>query len=162
MQFLTRLDSRLSTFEMVVAGILLLVMSVIAFVQVITRYCFFYSLVWSEEITRYCMIWMTFIGAAYAVSKQEHINIDLFSGFFKRHGIRIGLILNALMLVFLIACVFYGLGLTASTFEANQRTPAIGFPMFIVYALVVVALVLAAFHAFVRIACALSSGEDNK
>ncbi|MGN0909623.1 MAG: TRAP transporter small permease [Succinivibrio sp.] len=161
MQFLTRLDSRLSEFEMIAAGALLLFMSVIAFVQVITRYCFFYSLVWSEEITRYCMIWMTFIGAAYAVSKQEHINIDLLSDFFKRHGIRIGLILNVLMLVFLIACVCYGTGLTVSTFEANQLTPAIGFPMFIVYALVVAALVLAAFHAFVRIACALSPREEK-
>ncbi len=161
MQFLTRLDARLSSLEMVASGVLLLVMSAIAFMQVITRYCFFYSLVWSEEITRYCMIWMTFIGAAYAVSRQEHINIDLLSGFFRKHGIRIRLILNALMLVFLIACAAYGLGLTVSTFEANQRTPAIGFPMFIVYALVVAALILAAFHALVRIICALGAGEDK-
>lgn len=159
MLILKKLDSVFSSFEMTLAGLLLLVMSVIAFLQVITRYCFFYSLVWSEEITRYCMILMTFMGAAYAVAKQDHISIDLLSDFFKKHQIPIALILNLMVFLFLLVCVAYGSALTLSTWEADQRTPAIGFPLFIVYALVVFSLILAAFHAFVRIVSIQKSKE---
>ncbi len=152
MQLLETIDKRLSKAEAVMIGLLLLFMSAVAFLQVITRYCFFHSLVWSEEISRYCMVWLTFIGASLAVSKQEHINIDLFSkqlNNFCRFDFR--LILNILILIFLVCCIFYGINLVISTYEGVQMTPAIGFPMFIVYLIVVLALIAAAFHAAVRI-----------
>ena len=158
MTVLDRIDSALAKFEAVAIGSLLIVMSAVAFLQVITRYCFFYSLVWSEELTRYCMIWMTFLGASLAVSKQEHINIDILSDYMKRRNLDIRVILNAMVLIFLAGCIFYSLNLVISTYENDQMTPAIGFPMFTVYLVVLVALCLAAFHALVRVLDVLIKG----
>lgn len=162
MPLLDLLDQKFSKVEAVTIGVLLLCMSAIAFIQVIARYCFFTSFVWSEEISRYMMIWLTFIGSAYAVSKQDHINIDILSEYFKKHGFDVRVVLNVLILGFLIVCVFYGIKLVISTYTADQMTPAIGFPMFIVYLIVVISLIVAAFHALVRVIDFFAKKETSK
>lgn len=162
MNLLKTLDNTLAKCEGLAIGILLIAMSVIAFIQVITRYCFFYSLIWSEEASRYCMIWMTFIGASWAVAKQEHINIDILSStLWNRLKFNIRGFINLLIFVFLVCCIFYTYLLVTSTCEAEQMTPAIGFPMFSVYTVVFIALIFAAFHALVRVInCFRNKGAD--
>lgn len=43
---------------------LIAAISVLIFTQVVFRYVFNYSLFWSEELGRYTLIWITFIGAS--------------------------------------------------------------------------------------------------
>jgi TRAP-type C4-dicarboxylate transport system permease small subunit len=49
--------------------------------QFITRYVFNDSAAWTEEIARYELIAVVFIGAAIGVAKNNHIQVD----FFYRH-----------------------------------------------------------------------------
>jgi len=37
-------------------------MAVLVFVNVVSRYVFNYSIIWVEELTRYMMVWVGFIG----------------------------------------------------------------------------------------------------
>ena len=65
------------------AGYLLLVIfSMImvgaTFLQVIFRYFFNHPLFWSEELSRYCFVWIVFVGAAIAVKHGAHIGVDYF------------------------------------------------------------------------------------
>ena len=53
------------------------VMSLLTFVQVILRYVFNSSIVFSEELSRYLFVWLTFIGIAYGVKKQSHLSVDI-------------------------------------------------------------------------------------
>ncbi len=153
MNLLLSWDRRLAAGETYAIGILLLVMSFFAFLQVIMRYCFAYSIVWCEELTRYCMIWLTFIGTALAVSKQDHINIDMLTGFVKhKFGFDLRHVLNVLILLFALFCVYYGWNLVVSTYLSGQLTPALRIPMSAVYAVMEISLVLTAFHALVRVA----------
>ena len=152
MTFLLNLDKKIAKCEATIIGVLLLVMSAVAFIQVLTRYCFFYSIVWSEEVTRYCMIWMTFIGTAFAVSKQEHINIDMMSTWLKaKTGFDIRHILNIFIFIFALFCVYYGWNLVISTQASGQLTPALRIPMYWVYLVMEFSLALTAFHALVRV-----------
>jgi TRAP-type C4-dicarboxylate transport system permease small subunit len=52
-------------------------LAVIVFVQFFTRYVLNDSLAWTEEIARYGLMWVTFIGAAIVVRKNTHIAVEV-------------------------------------------------------------------------------------
>jgi len=49
---------------------------VIVLFTVFTRYLFNYVVHWSEEVPRYLLVWIGFLGAALAVRQKEHIGFD--------------------------------------------------------------------------------------
>jgi TRAP-type transport system small permease protein len=49
---------------------------VIIIVTVVTRYGFNFVLSWSEEVPRYLLIWVSFLGAAACVDLKDHIAFD--------------------------------------------------------------------------------------
>ena len=52
------------------------VMTVIIILQVFMRYLFLFSLSWSEEVARYLMIWVSFLGASLALKYGFHIGVE--------------------------------------------------------------------------------------
>src|SRR5690606_25339657 len=48
--------------------------------QVKSRYLFNISASWTEELARFCLMWLAMLGAAYITGKKEHIEIDILSG----------------------------------------------------------------------------------
>jgi len=49
---------------------------------VIGRYVFGRSLTWTEEVPRYLLIWISFLGAAAGVARRDHVGFDvLFNAF---------------------------------------------------------------------------------
>jgi len=132
-------------------GILLICMSTLAFAQVIFRYVFFFSVVWLEEVTRYMMVWMTFIGAAIAVEKQDNISIDLVPTLLKgKAKIDVYPILNVVIFVFSCLSVYYSSLLVSKTLVVGQQTPAMRIPMALIYSGMLASYVLMAFHSLVR------------
>jgi C4-dicarboxylate transporter DctQ subunit len=57
--------------------IALTLMTVLTVVQVVLRYGFAASLVWSLEVTTYVFAWLVLIGMSYGVRTQAHIAVDL-------------------------------------------------------------------------------------
>ena len=54
----------------------------IVVLAVIGRYAFGQSLTWTEEVPRYLLIWISFLGAAACVARREHVGFDvLFNSF---------------------------------------------------------------------------------
>ena len=60
-----------------VVVIMLGVMCVTVFMQVIFRYVLHASLSWSEELARYLMVWLTFLGAALGVRYKSLIGMEV-------------------------------------------------------------------------------------
>lgn len=58
--------------------VLLSIMSSVLFVQVFFRYVLHSSLFWAEELARYSMVWVVFLGAVVAVSRGTHTKVDYF------------------------------------------------------------------------------------
>ncbi|MEO8132795.1 MAG: TRAP transporter small permease [Betaproteobacteria bacterium] len=50
---------------------------VIVVFAVIGRYVFGRSLTWTEEVPRYLLIWISFLGAAACVARREHVGFDV-------------------------------------------------------------------------------------
>jgi TRAP-type C4-dicarboxylate transport system permease small subunit len=49
----------------------------IVVLAVIGRYAFGRSLTWTEEVPRYLLIWISFLGAAACVARREHVGFDV-------------------------------------------------------------------------------------
>jgi TRAP-type C4-dicarboxylate transport system permease small subunit len=74
----------------------------LVFLQVVSRYVFNNSFIWSEELARYHFITLTFIGAIMAARRGSFIRIELFSSFLpSKARRRLSLLLNVVELIFL-------------------------------------------------------------
>jgi TRAP-type C4-dicarboxylate transport system permease small subunit len=58
------------------AGVLLAVIVVIVLVQVFARYLLRLSLSWPEELARYVLVWLMFLGVAAAAASRSQIDVD--------------------------------------------------------------------------------------
>ncbi|WP_082235407.1 TRAP transporter small permease [Halobacillus massiliensis] len=115
--------------------ILLAVMVVVVFLQVFMRYIMDNSLSWSEELARYCFIWVIYVGISYGVKKRRHISVDAMMLLFKdKAKIYFSILANVLFLVFCGFVVFYGSGIVSQLLAFGQTTPALQIPTAIVYA----------------------------
>lgn len=60
-------------------GTLMILLTVVVTYQVFSRYLTLLPrILWTEEVARFCFLWMLFLGAALAVRQGRHFTIDLF------------------------------------------------------------------------------------
>jgi len=110
-------------------GIVLLVfwtLAVVVFLQFFTRYVLNSSLGWTEEIARYLLIGVTFIGSAMAVRKRSHIAVEYFYRLFDANGRhRLALAVDAIGLLFygVSAWITAQLALRTRQFMASVDLP---------------------------------------
>ena len=61
-------------------------MAAMVFLNVVLRYGFNSGLVWSEEMSRYFFVWLTFIGAVLTFAEHGHIGVETLVRRFGRRG----------------------------------------------------------------------------
>ena len=125
------LDEKLEEWFLVAT---MVVMVVLIFVQVITRYIFENSLSWSEELARYVHIWQIWIGASFAIRKKEHIKVEAFKKLFNEKGQKIIELIS--LIVWFVLAVFLavaGTDLVNTMFTRGQDSPAMQMPMWSIY-----------------------------
>lgn len=107
----------------------LVTMSIIAFVNVITRNFFDVSLAFTEEITVNLFVFLTFIGAAIGVRRHAHLGfsliVDKVSLTLKR-GL-LGLI-GLISVLFFLLIAYFGIEMMMFQISINATTPALGWP----------------------------------
>ena len=109
-------------------------LAVVVFLQFFTRYVLNDSLAWTEEIARYLLIAVTFVGAVIGVRKRDHVAVELaFRYLPKRAGHVINLAIDALS----CAAFFLFAFLTARlALRTKQMMVSIDVPKSVVYWLV--------------------------
>ena len=77
---------------------------------VVSRYGFNWVLSWSEEVPRYLLIWISFLGAAVCVDLKDHIAFDYFLKRLpgRQRGV-VSLGINALMFFFGWIMLWFGI-----------------------------------------------------
>lgn len=122
---------------------LLSVMVVIISAQIMMRFILGSSIGWSEELARYCFIWLVFIGISYGVKKQRHIKIDAILHFLKRkQQVVLHIIVNLLFLLFAVFLLVYGGKISTQILLWGQRSPALEVNMGFVYMAAPVSMLL--------------------
>ena len=109
------LDRVLEGITAVVKWVMIVMTCVIFFITtftVFTRYLINYVPSWSEEIPRYLLVWITYLGAALAIKYKEHISLDVFFNLLPLKARQVGhLFLNGLIAIVAVIMVVYGIGL---------------------------------------------------
>ena len=113
--------------EETICIILMSVMTIIIFIQVIMRYVMHNSLSWSEELARYCFIWLIYIGVAYGCKLMKHIKIDAALKLFpEKVRPYITIVGELLVLAFAAYIVVTGVELTYKQWLFGKASPALG------------------------------------
>jgi TRAP-type C4-dicarboxylate transport system permease small subunit len=108
-------------------------MTVTIIVQVFLRYLFLYSLSWSEEVARYLMIWVSFLGASLAVKYGFHIGVEFVVNKISERR-RKGITLLAKLSTLFFLVLFTIGGFQVAWAVRDQDSPALLFSMFFAYA----------------------------
>lgn len=136
MKILKALDEK---FELYICIVLMSLMAVLIFFQVIMRYVFKNSLVWSEELARYFFIWLVYFGISYGARIRKHIKIEASLKLFPQKARPIVVIIgDVLFLAFAVFIVYSGAGLVQKQMMLNQLSPAMHVPMWFLYSAPVV------------------------
>ena len=91
-----------------VVAFLLVAMSVTVFGNVVCRYFLDFSLGWYEEISRFLLIWIVFLGAVIALIRGDHLAIDLLSFALPPRANRMLVILVDVLVLVSLAIMFQG------------------------------------------------------
>jgi TRAP-type C4-dicarboxylate transport system permease small subunit len=107
-------------------------MAVIVFLQFFTRYVLNNSLAWTEEIARYLLMWVTFIGSAVAMRRGTHIAVEVAHMFLPAPAVRVlNFLIDVTVLCFLALLCWFGIAITERMHI--QTMTVIEWPMSIVY-----------------------------
>jgi len=121
-------------------------MAAIVAVQVFFRYVLNHSLFWSEELARYLLVWLTFLGASVAYRRHAHATVDVIYRRLPEWGKRISSIL-----VHLFSLFFFGVmtvyGWQFAHFVRLQISPALNLPKWIPHAVLPVSGLILFIHA---------------
>jgi TRAP-type transport system small permease protein len=91
-----------------VVAVLLVAMSVIVFGNVVSRYFLDATWGWYEEVSRFLLIWIVFLGAVVALIRGDHLSIDLLSIFCSPRICRMFAILTDLIVLAALAVMCKG------------------------------------------------------
>ncbi len=145
---LARLEAALVWTNQALVIALMALMAGLVFVNVVTRYVFGFSLNWSEEIARFAMVWVTYLGAGLALREGQHVAIEYLQSLLpRRFQPWARSFVWLVMLVFLAALTVAGFQFSA--FAWKQRSPVMGWRMGAVYLAIPFGALLFAIHLLV-------------
>ncbi|MDI2589746.1 TRAP transporter small permease [Psychrobacillus sp. NEAU-3TGS] len=109
--------------------ILMIIICLITFGNVLSRYLFHTSFSFTEEITTNLFAFIIFIGAALLARENGHLGFALITDFLpKKLQNVISFLMGCLTTVFFAILLWYGTEMVVAQFEYKQLTPALGLP----------------------------------
>ncbi len=115
-----------------IATLLFLTMTFVLFVNAALRYVVGTSIIWAEEISLLCMVWIVFLGAIIASLKLSHTRITFFINKIPEANRKylVGLV-SILTAVVAIIIAYYGVDVIKVSLLS--RSSALGYPLVILY-----------------------------
>lgn len=110
-------------------------MVVVVAVQVLFRYVLNQSLFWSEELARYLLVWLSFLGASVAYRRKAHPGIDILQAKMPNALQKISTITVHLASITLFAVMIF-FGYRFAYFVRLQISPALYLPKWIIFSII--------------------------
>lgn len=142
--------------------IFMFLMFVLVLLQVFSRYLLPFSLSWTEELARFLMLWLIFLGASHIAKASSYIRVDFLvkkmSG-----GIQKALNILAKLTILIVSGYFAWLSFTVFTTTAvREVSPSMQIPMIIPRFSMVIGFALVFLQAISSGGMMLLSNEEEE
>lgn len=128
---------------MVIVTIPLFLLCTLTVVQIIMRTLFKTGIHWLEEFGRYILLYSTFIGAGIAIKSDEHPRMTAIIAILpEKIGYIVKIIGDLICAVILLVLDYYAWIQVINVFVRGTRTSTLPLPMWIVYAILPVAMII--------------------
>ena len=129
--------------EEAILVIILVVMTLIMGLQVCSRYLFNASMAWTEEVTRYLLVWSGFLSIGMCIQKTIAIRIDQLADAFKpKKKAILFTITYCIELVFFVYLIPFAWRYLIQTIESGQVSTACQMPMYLLQSAPLIGFVL--------------------
>lgn len=121
--------------------------------QVTSRYVFQSPSSFTDELSRYMLIWVGMLGAAYVAGKNEHLAIDiLLTKLEEKAQDKLMIVINCCVLIFgLVVMVIGGSNLVYLTFILEQKSAVLQIPLAYIYGIIPFSGLLVMYYQLVAI-----------
>lgn len=140
---------------------LFIIMVSLVFLQVVTRFVINYPISWTEEISRYLMIYIVFLGSALLVRKTAHIAVDFLLEIVNPKTKKKLNLVNLIISMFFFGILLY-FGAELTLVVINQSTPNLQFSMAWAYAAVPLGALLMLMNAFAVLFETIINGRNER
>jgi len=157
---LRRLNGALERSALAVVIVMMAVMCALTFSQAAGRYALRFSLPWSEELSRFLMVWVSMLGGAVAARRRMHVGFSAAVSRLPpgpRRATRAG---AGILALGIFACMaWYGIRL--SWFNMAQLSAALEWPMGIPYAAIPAGAALLVLFLLEEVARTIAGAEGS-
>ena len=87
--------------------------------------------IWTEELSRFCFIWMVMIGAMIGLRERLHFDVDVWPALSPRRDALLRLISNVFVLAYTGVMIWWGIEFTK--FGWNQTSELAELPMWLIF-----------------------------
>ncbi|WP_296988417.1 TRAP transporter small permease [Desulfovibrio piger] len=136
----SRVRNFFRSFDGLLSCIFLCILTLLLFIEVVSRYVFHHSSALNSEIAGQCFIWFIYLSISYVTGQKNHIVVDIAPMIFPKSWLKvIDVISNVIFLSFSAIMTVYGTMLVLSTMEYRFTLTISGISMGIVYSIIPIA-----------------------
>lgn len=133
----SRVRNFFRSFDGLLSCIFLCILTLLLFIEVVSRYFFHHSSALNSEIAGQCFIWFIYLSISYVTGQKNHIVFDIAPMIFPKSWLKvIDVISNIIFLVFSAIMTVYGTMLVMSTIEYQFTLTISGISMGVVYSII--------------------------
>lgn len=122
----------LEKIEKVVSCVCVTIMAVLVFANVIARYVFNHSLAFSDEMSTYLFVLMSFMGTAIAARRKAHLGLSIVTDRVSPSARKvINIVMYLIAALFCLLIVIFGVQMVLSQYRLGQETAAMQWPEWI-------------------------------
>lgn len=142
--------------DKVVSGLLVILMALMVFNvtwQVLSRYVVQNPSSFTDELSRYMLIWLGMLGAAYVAGQNQHIAIDLLPNrLIGKSKMKLMILINVIVLFFAFSVmVMGGINLVYITFILGQKSATMQIPLAYIYTILPISGLLVIYYQVFKI-----------
>ena len=136
-------------FEETILVVLLVIIACVCLIQVIIRNIpWVPSLQWAEEFCRFCWIWSVFLSLPYTIRKGNMLRVSVLLDLMP-HALRkiVNILVDLITAASMGLLGFYSISVVQKILESAEKSPAMLWPMWIVYAVMLFGYLLGCVRA---------------
>lgn len=129
----------------IICVVLMIVMCIVIFAATVARSLNLFVVSWAEELARYCMIWIVFMGIGVAAQKGEHFCVEALSLVLSKKALKVMRVVCAVLVTaFCLFAGWYSIDILVFQIQGGQITPSLNWPMWWIYLAMPIGLFLMA------------------